>query len=131
MSDMKDDVKEVSAEDIEKAKSEALTIAIGGSLLVAVVINYFGPRFVFLFAMLLVGIHSNSGILGFAEKLPAFAVVIVVALLSANLSGSDGDYSGYSAGGVERVDGMTTGKLDGRDCTLVSLPGGQSMMSCD
>ncbi|RLL50792.1 hypothetical protein D8Y20_10935 [Mariprofundus sp. EBB-1] len=134
MSDSKEEVavEELSAEGKEKAKSEALTIAIGGSLAVAVVISYFGSSFVFLFAILLIGIHNHSSILGFVEKVPAFAVVVVVALVSLNLSGSDGGYSGYStAGGVERVDGMTTGQLDGRDCTLVSLPGGQSMMDCD
>ena len=135
MGEIKDEMNAESAlaEDKKKAKSDVLIFAAGGALCVAIAIDYFSTNLVFLFALLLGGVHSHSNLLSFAEKIPAFSTVIVIAFLSFNTLGGDVGGSSYAIGGsgVEPVDGMTTGRSNNRDCTLVSLPGGQSMMSCD
>ncbi|NOX40932.1 MAG: hypothetical protein GXP05_10570 [Alphaproteobacteria bacterium] len=114
-------------------KAETLIIAVGLSLGVIVVILILGQRMGFLFAGPLIYLFSLKT-LTTQDKIPSFAAVIGIALLGVWMF-SAGVTTGYQpavkTGGGKRMDGMTTGQLNGRNCTSVNLGGGQSMMQCD
>jgi len=135
MSDETDQTIKASTSEKSKTdiKAETLIIAVGLSLGVIAVTLILGQWMVFLFAGPLIYLFSLKT-LTVQDKIPSVAAVIGIALLGVWMF-SAGVTTGYQpavkTGGVERVDGMTTGQLNGRNCTRVNLGGGQSMMQCD
>ncbi len=134
MSDTSKNEDQISEQRKTEIKTELWLITIFGGLAISVIIYYFGYGLVFLFAGLIATLLGKKE-LDITDKLPMVACVVAIALVAFKAAAinttSYSGQTGYPTQSVERVDGLTTGQLNGRNCSLAQLSGGQSMMVCD